>query len=71
MGHCYLRQMLVVGTMAVVRYAGRNGTKQTWLVHLLAQRKAKVATVALTYRNARMIWAMIASGERHREPQIA
>ena len=70
-GHRYLRQMLIVGAMAVVRYADRNGTKRPWLVQLLARRTAKVAAVALANRNARMIWAMMASGERYREPQIA
>ena len=70
-GHRYLRQMLIVGAMAVVRYADRNGTKRPWLVELLARRTTKVAAVALANRNARMIWAMMASGERYREPQIA
>ncbi|CAN5378905.1 IS110-like element ISCc4 family transposase [soil metagenome] len=70
-GHGYLRQMLIVGAMAVVRYAERNGTKRPWLVQLLARRKAKVAAVALANRTARTIWAMMASGERYREPQIA
>jgi len=70
-GHQYLRQMLIVGAMAVVRYAERNGTKRPWLVQLLARRKAKVAAVALANKNARLIWAMMASGERYREPQIA
>ena len=70
-GHRYLRQMLIVGAMAVVRYAERNGTKRPWLVQLLARRKAKVAAVALANRNARMIWAMMANGERYREPQVA
>jgi transposase len=70
-GHQYLRQMLVVGAMAVVRYAERHGAKRPWLVQLLARRKAKVAAVALANRNARIIWAMMASGERYREPQVA
>jgi transposase len=70
-GHRYLRQMLIVGAMAVVRFAERNGTKRPWLVQLLARRKAKVAAVALANKNACMIWAMMASGERYREPQVA
>jgi transposase len=70
-GHGYLRQMLIVGAMAVVRYAERNGAKRPWLVQLLARRKAKVAAVALANRTARTIWAMMASGERYREPQVA
>jgi len=70
-GHGYLRQMLVVGAMAVVRYAKRNGTRRPWLVQLLARRKAKVAAVALANKTARTIWAMMNSGERYREPQVA
>ncbi len=68
-GHQYLRQMLIVGAMAVVRYAERNGAKRPWLVQLLARRKTKVAAVALANKNARMIWAMMVSGERYREPR--
>ncbi len=34
----YLRQMLVVGAMAVIRYAQRNGKRRPWLVQLLARR---------------------------------
>jgi transposase len=70
-GYGYLRQMLIVGAMAVVRYAERNGTKRPWLVQLLARRKAKVAAVALANKNARIIWAMMVSKERYREPQAA
>lgn len=70
-GHGYLRQMLIVGAMAVVRYAERNGTKRPWLVQLLARRKPKVAAVALANKNARIIWAMMVSKERYREPQAA
>jgi len=70
-GHRYLRQMLIVGAMAVVRYAQRNGAKRPWLVQILARRKAKVAAVALANKTARIIWAMMSSGERYREPRVA
>jgi len=40
-------------------------------VQLLARRKAKVAAVALANKNVRTIWAMMTSGERYREPQVA
>ena len=69
-GNRYLRQMLVVGAMAVIRYAERHGTKRPWLVELLARRPAKVAAVALANKNARMVWALMTSGERYREPQV-
>lgn len=70
-GNRYLRQMLVVGAMAVIRYAQRNGTRRPWLVQLLARRPAKVAAVALANKNARMVWALMTSGERYREPRAA
>ncbi|NWE51726.1 IS110 family transposase [Brevundimonas sp. P7753] len=70
-GDRYLRQMLVVGALAVVRYAQRNGTRRPWLVQLLARRTPKVAAVALANKNARMIWAIMNSGERYREPLAA
>lgn len=70
-GDRYLRQLLVVGAIAVVRYAVRNGARRPWLVQLLARRTPKVAAVALANRNARMVWAIMTSGERYREPAAA
>lgn len=70
-GDRYLRQMLVVGALAVVRYAVRNGTRRPWLVQLLARRTPKVAAVALANKTARTIWAIMTSGERYREPVAA
>jgi transposase len=70
-GNRYLRQMLVVGAMAVViRYAERHGSRRPWLVQLMARRSAKVAAVALANKTARTIWALMTSGERYREPII-
>ena len=70
-GNRYLRQLLVVGAMAVIRYAERNGTRRPWLVQLMARRTTKVAAVALANKTARMIWALMTGGERYREPVIA
>ena len=70
-GDRYLRQLLVVGALAVIRYAQRHGTRRPWLVQLLARRTTKIAAVALANKMARMIWAIMTSGERYREPQIA
>lgn len=70
-GDRYLRQLLVVGAVAVIRYAQRNGARRPWLVRLLARRTPKVAAVALANKNARMVWAIMTSGERYREPLAA
>jgi transposase len=69
-GNRYLRQMLVVGAMAVIRHAERHGTKRAWLRQLLARRATKVAAVALANKTARMVWALMTSGERYREPAL-
>jgi transposase len=70
-GNGYLRQMLVVGAMAVVRHAERHGTKRAWLLQLLTRRATKVAAAALANKTARMVWALMTSGERYREPTAA
>ena len=69
-GNRYLRKMLVVGAMAVIRHAQRNGTRRPWLVQLMARRTTKVAAVALANKTARMVWAIMVSGERYREPVV-
>ena len=39
-----------------------------WLTALLARRPTKVAAIALANKLARMAWAMMAKGERYRQP---
>ena len=70
-GDRYLRQLLVIGALAVIRYAQRHGTKRPWLIKLLARRSPMIAAVALANKMARMIWAMMMTGERYREPVVA
>ena len=70
-GNRYLRQMLVVGAMAVIRYAERHGTRRPWLVQLMQRRTTKVAAVALANKMARIVWALMTSGERYCEPAVA
>jgi len=66
-GNERLRQLLVVGAMAVVRYA-RPGSKtaSAWLLALLERKPRKLAAVALADKMARVAWAMMASGEAYR-----
>jgi transposase len=68
-GDRYLRGLFVAGALAVIRYAKIHGTRhRPWLTALLARRPTKVAAIALANKLARMAWAMMARGERYKEP---
>ena len=65
----YLRGLFVAGALSVIRYAKIRGTKhRPWLTALLARKPTKVAAIALANKLARMAWAMMARGERYRNP---
>ena len=66
-GNERLRQLLVLGATAVIRYAkpGRSNVSP-WLLALLERRPRKLAAVALANKMARTVWAMLRSGECYR-----
>lgn len=69
-GDGYLRSLLVAGSLAVIKYAQRHGTKRPWLVKLVDRRTSKIAAVAMANKIARMAWALMTRGESYREPLL-
>jgi len=70
-GDRYLRRILVIGAVSVLRRAQENPGKYPWLTQLLARRPFKVVAVALANKMARMAWALLAHGGTYRAPELA
>jgi transposase len=72
MGDGYLRKLLVVGATSVIRRA-RTGTvgAAPWIRSLLERRPARVVTVAMANKTARIAWAVLARGDVYRTPTLA
>jgi transposase len=72
MGDGYLRKLLVVGATSVIRRA-RTGAVGTapWIRALLERRPARVVTVAMANKTARIVWAVLTRGDIYHPPVIA
>ncbi len=62
-GDGYLRRLLVVGATAVMRMTRKNADRQPWMAQLLERKPAKIATVALANKTARIAWAVMSRKE--------
>ena len=71
-GNERLRQLLVVGATAVIQHAkpDRAGAS-LWLIELLKRRPRKLVAVAWANKMARIVWAMMTSGEEYRPAKAA
>lgn len=66
-GNERLRQLLVVGATSVIRHAVPGSPKASpWLLKLLERRPRKLAAVAWANKMARIVWAMMTSGQAFR-----
>jgi transposase len=62
-GNSELRKLLVLGATSMVRRAARwNSAAGAWLRAVLARRPARLATVALANKIARIAWAVMTRG---------
>jgi transposase len=60
MGDQYLRSLLVVGMTSLVRQTKSHPERESkWLTSLLEHKPARVATVAMANKTARIVWAVL------------
>jgi transposase len=66
-GDSYLRLLLIQGAMSVVRAAAsKDDARSRWINAVRARRGFKIAAVAVANKNARLAWALLATGRSYR-----
>lgn len=71
-GNRYIRKSLVLGATSLLNVVGkRKGALRDWIVALLAKKPARLVTVALANKLARILWAMMKTGESFRTEMFA
>jgi transposase len=71
MGDRYLRKLLVVGATSVVRRARTADTAAAnWVRSLLERKPARLVTVAMANKTARIVWAVLARGGTYRPATV-
>ncbi len=72
MGQRDIRRLLIVGAVAVVRWAARKGAPGgSWLGRMMAHKPKMLVAVALANRMARTAWALLRKGEDYMDPAMA
>ncbi len=69
MGNGYLRSLIVVGATAMIRYAREKGpVSAKWINALLEKKPARLVSVAVANKTARIAWALLVRKEDYRAP---
>lgn len=72
MGDRCLRKLLVVGATSVVRRARTSDiANANWIRSLLERKPARLVTVAMANKTARIVWAVLKRAEDYRSPIVA
>jgi transposase len=73
MGQRDIRRLLIIGAMAVVRWAARKGaTEGSWMARMLVKKPRLVVAIALANKMARSVWAMLTKSESYQgSPLVA
>jgi transposase len=64
-GNGYIRRLLVTGMTAVLRYTRKDRGRNPWVAGLLERKPARLVSVALANKTARVAWAVLARGQTY------
>jgi transposase len=71
-GDPYLRRLLVTGATCVIRYARKKAPGEGgWVRALLTRRPARLVSVALANKMARIVWALLVRGNTYQAPAVS
>ncbi|EEX13849.1 transposase for insertion sequence element [Citreicella sp. SE45] len=73
MGERSLRRLLIIGANSVIikRHCHASARPGTWLARMLERKPPMLVRVALANKMARIVWALMKSGENYRAPAMA
>ena len=69
-GDGYIRRLLVTGATAVIRLARQGNASQTWAAKLLERKSARLVSVALANKTARIAWTVLARNQSYVAPAM-
>jgi transposase len=69
-GDGYIRRLLVTGATAVIRMARQSNASKVWAARLLQRKPARLVSVALANKTARIAWAVLARNQSYMAPAV-
>src|SRR6266702_3985115 len=69
-GDGHIRRLLVIGATAVIRFARQDNASKTWAARLLERKPARLVSVALANKTARIAWAILARNQSYTAPAV-
>jgi transposase len=69
-GDGYIRRLLVIGATAVIRLARQGNASKAWAAKMLENKPARLVSVALANKTARIAWAVLARNQSYVAPAM-
>jgi transposase len=69
-GDGYIRRLLVTGATSVIRLARQDNASKIWAARLLERKPARLVSVALANKTARIAWAVLARNQSYVAPAM-